>query len=88
MLRLSESNSDSLFFALIDTNGFWVIFKIPSSSIVRNIMCTYICSVIIQVIVTVMKKQPLKKGIRGERREVNFHFDEEKSFSPYFKLQE
>jgi hypothetical protein len=30
-------------------------------------MCPYICSVIIQVIVTVMKKQPLKKGIRGEK---------------------
>ena len=35
-----------------------------------------------------MKKQPLKKGIRGERRGVNFHFNEEKSFSPYFKLRE
>ena len=38
-------------------------------------MCTYICSVIIQVIVTVMKKQPLKKKVlRGERREVHFQF--------------
>jgi len=37
----------------------WVFLKIPSSSIVRNLMCIYICSVIVQVIITVMKKQPL-----------------------------
>jgi len=34
-----------------------------------------------------MKKQPLKKGIRGERREDDFHFKRRKSFSPYLKLQ-
>jgi len=51
-------------------------------------MCAYICSVIIQVIVAVMKKQPLRKGIRGERREDYFHFKRRKSFSPYFKLRE
>jgi len=47
-------------------------------------MCVYVCSVIIQVIVTVMKKQPLKKGIRGERREESFTSQKKKSFSPYY----
>jgi len=51
-------------------------------------MCPYICSVIIQVIVTVMKKQPLRKGIRGKRREEYFHFKKRKSFSPLLKLRE
>jgi len=47
-------------------------------------MSVYVCRVIIQVIVTVMKKQPLKKGIRGERREESFTSQKKKSFSPYY----
>jgi len=36
-------------------------------------MCTYICSVIVQVIITVMKKQPLYRRLKkGERREDHF----------------
>jgi len=51
-------------------------------------MCVYICSVIIQVIVTVMKKQPLRKGTRGERREDRFHSKEERASLLILKLQE
>ena len=66
MYGLFESNSNSPFFMQILSNRKWVFFKIPTSSIVGIVMRTYICHVIIQVIVTVMKKTAfVKKGIKG-----------------------
>jgi len=51
-------------------------------------MCIYICSVIVQVIITVMKKTAfVKKGIRGERREDYFQFKEVKVLLSLFKLR-
>jgi len=55
---------------------------------VGNLMCIYICSVIVQVIITVMKKTAfVKKGIRGERREGHFHFKEVSELLSLFKLR-
>jgi len=48
---------------------------------VRTVTPTYICSVIIQVIVTAVKnKQPLKKGIKGEKERRKFEVQND--FSP------
>jgi len=66
----------------------WVIFKIPSSSIVRTVMCAYLCSVIIQVIVTVMKKTTFEKRYKGGKERRFFRFKEEKNFSPYYNAQD
>ena len=52
-------------------------------------MCTYICSVIIQVIVTVMKKTAFEKRYKGGKGEkVTFTSKEERASLLYLKLRE
>jgi len=47
-----------IFFRLYASPGFQVILKIPSSSIAGIVKPAYICHVIVQVMIAVMKKQP------------------------------